>query len=351
MKIQTKPLLTVAGTFAIVALALRYCAPDGKTVVVSALDDGKREQSASVPPSHARAKAADPISGFANAFKTHIELYGKVMDQHGDPVPGATVTLSPVDAPFSDESHSTTTLVSDSNGMFSIKGLQGFSMGVSVKKEGYLHISPLGGPASSVMVSYAHGAEQGNRHSHPETPLILKLHKIGPVEPMVYVEERRCSLPFDGSVRCISLDSDKGLGNHPIEFRLKSDRIKLSGEEIYEKLFDWSFEARIPGGGFIWSDSDYAFDAPETGYRETIRLEYKADMPKGQWQRMVYGSFFVTFADGSHGRIRIGIDGLSKRSPLMLASWLNLKPGSNNLATNQTDGSGFDREANKKQWK
>ena len=190
-----------------------------------------------------------------------------------------------------------------------------------------------------------------NYHSHPETPLILKLHKIGPVEPMVYVEERRCSLPFDGSVRCISLDSDKGLGNHPIEFRLKSDRIKLSGEEIYEKLFDWSFEARIPGGGFIWSDSDYAFDAPETGYRETIRLEYKADMPKGQWQRMVYGSFFVKFADGSHGRIRIGIDGLSKRSPLMLASWLNLKPGSNNLATNQTDGSGFDREANKKQWK
>ena len=34
----------------------------------------------------------------------------------------------------------------------------------------------------------------------------------------------------------------------------------------------------------------------------------------------------------------------------MLASWLNLKPGSRNLATNRMDGTSFDMEKNKKEW-
>ena len=146
MKIRTKPLLTILGVVVIAGVLLRYCAPVGRTVVTSALKDGKSGQS--ISPSHAQAKAADVLSAFANEFKTPIELYGKVIDQHGDPVPGATVTLTPVDAPTGDASQSKTVLASDAAGKFSIKGLHGFSMGVHVKKEGYLDIPPLGGPAS-----------------------------------------------------------------------------------------------------------------------------------------------------------------------------------------------------------
>jgi hypothetical protein len=353
MTIRTKPILATLGIIVIAGVALRYCAQWGKNVVLVPLHGGKNGKSATTPPSHARAQGTNPLSAFANAFKTPIELYGNVVDQHGDPVPGATVTLSPVDAPFGDESHSGTVLVSDAKGKFSVKGLHGFSMGVSVKKEGYLHLSPLGGPASSAMVSYAHGAEQGKRYSNPATPLVLLLHKIGPMEPMVYVKERNCRLPVDGTVRSIALDSEKGTGTHQIEFRFKTGWVNIPDDnEHFGNRFDWTFEARIPGGGFIWSDNDYNFEAPESGYRESIRLEYKADMPREKWQRMVYGSFFVKFADGSHGRIRFSIDGMEREgdSPLMLASWLNLKPGSRNLATNRMDGTSFDIEKNKKEW-
>ena len=149
----------------------------------------------------------DPVRALTEAFKTPIELYGNVVDQHGghNPVPGATVTLSPVDAPFGDESRSGTVLVSDAKGKFSVKGLHGFSMGVSVKKEGYLHLSPLGGPASSAMVVTRMARSKGNATATPATPLVLTLHKIGPMEPVAYVKERRCRLPVDGTVRRIAL--------------------------------------------------------------------------------------------------------------------------------------------------
>ena len=168
---------------------------------------------------------------------------------------------------------------------------------------------------------------------------------------MMYVECKNRMLPLDGTVRSIALDSEKGEGPHQIDFRFKSERNNLPERSSRSTPFDWSFEARIPGGGFIWNDSEYNFEAPESGYKETIRVEYKADMPKEKWMNYVNGRFFVKFADGSYGRIRFSIDGIEDRVPLNLGSWLCLKPGSRNLATSMTDDSGFNNnEESKKEW-
>lgn len=281
---------------------------------------------------------------FIGLYQTPIEFYGRVVDQHGDPVPGATVKLFPVDTPSGDESKSKLTLNSDADGKFSVQGLRGFSLGVQVNKDGYLYLSPLGGPSSSALIDYANGAEAGKRFSNPETPLVLELQKIGIVEPLIYIEKPRWNLPLDGKVRRIALDSDTGTGPHQIEFRLWSDtRIRHEpGNNAYTP-FGWSFEARIPGGGFIWSDSDYNFEAPETGYKEAIRYDHPAPQPRGKWKRFQNGRYFVKFADGSHGRIRFDIDaGIeSDYGPLSMTSWLNPKPGSRNLASPKSDGSGF----------
>ncbi len=264
------------------------------------------------------------------------------MDQHGDPVSGATVKLFPVDTPAGDQSRSKLTLTSDNEGKFSIKGLTGFSLGVQVNKEGYLYLSPLGGPSSSANISYANGAEEEKRFSNPATPLVLQLQKVGPMEPMFYMEQTRWSLPVNGLVRRIALDSKEGTGSHQIEFRLRSDTHirNEEGNNAYTS-FDWSFEARIPGGGFIWNDSDYNFEAPEMGYKESIRYDYPADQPREKWKRFQHGRYFVKFADGSYGRIRFSIDGASDRKPLSMTSWLNLKPGSRNLTSLLKDSSGF----------
>jgi hypothetical protein len=287
---------------------------------------------------HAVIDPKDPTAAFLDAFKTPIELYGKIVDQHGNPVAGATVKLSPVDRPFGDQSNSKLTLVSDAAGKFSVKGKQGFAMGVSASKDGYMTLPPLDGPSSSAMVSYGGDGETGKRYSNPATPLVLTLHEIGPVDPIFYVERTNRKLPVDGTVRAIALDSEKGLGEHKIEFRFKTDWIKLpKNNEMYGKRYDWSLEARIPGGGFLESDSDYKFEAPEAGYQESIRIEYSATMPEGQWRRSEHRRYFVKFPDGSYGRIRFKIDGSTDSAPLNMTSWLNLKPGSRNLSSNEWD--------------
>ncbi len=277
---------------------------------------------------------AIPIVGFFAAYQTPIKLHGKVVDQHGDPVPGASITLTPVDSPFGDESKSKRTISSDAEGKFSVKGLKGASMGVQVFKNGYLDIPPLGGPASFVMVDYSDNAKIGKRYSNPATPLVLKLHKAGPADPMVYVGRKRWRLPVDGSPTRIALDSENGEGKHQIEFRFWSDWNKLpKSNEMYGKQYDWTFEAHILGGGFIWNDGAYNFEAPESGYKEMIRYHNSADLPREKWKRVHSGRYFVKFPDGTHARIEFSIDGSSDWRPLSMTSWMSLKPGSRNLAS------------------
>jgi hypothetical protein len=158
-------------------------------------------------------------------------------------------------------------------------------------------------------------------------------------------------MPITGEPHLIALDSEEGVGTHQIEFRFKSDWHKLPDEnESNFKQYDWSFEARIPGGGFAWSGNDFEFVAPETGYSESIKVAYKADMTPEQWKKVAQGSFFVKFADGCHGRIRFYVAGAAEHTPLALESWFNPKPGSRNLATPHMSASFASDERFEKEW-
>jgi hypothetical protein len=279
-------------------------------------------------------KQLDARRAILRAYESPIEIYGKAIDQFGHPVAGASIKLIPIDRP-AEASTSEKNLITDGSGRFSAIGLIGSSMGVSASKDGYLEYPPISQITSSVMLGYSDGTKSsGHSYTNPETPLVLVLHKIGPVGPMMHVEKKRWKLPLDGTTRIIALNSEKGEGKHLIEFRFKSDWNKLPMDnEINSKQFDWSLEIRIPKGGLAWDRNDANFEAPATGYREAIRYEYKATMPREKWKRMRYGRYFVKFADGTYGRIQFDIDGGSDRSPLSMESWLSLKPGSRNLAT------------------
>ena len=159
---------------------------------------------------------------------------------------------------------------------------------------------------------------------------------------MAYTEQKRWSLLVDGTPRKIALDSNDGIGPHQIEFRFMSDWNKLPADnEINSKRYDWSFEARIPGGGFLKDASEYNFEAPPDGYQESIKIAYPSTMDPAQWKRFRFGRYFVKFADGSYGRLRFSIDGASDSNDgaLSMTSWLNLTPGSRNLASKHWDPS------------
>jgi hypothetical protein len=326
-------LIVVAVVILIIARLIGLSA--GKTKLVSR-DGG------SSPPSHARAHKNNPAGEFLDLFKTPIELYGRVEDQHGKPVPGATVNLYPVDNPLGNPSANAVVMNSDAEGKFSVKGLKGVMLNVSVSKKGYLYISPIGGPSSQASIGYSDEVQSGKRYSNPKTPLVLRLQDPGPLEPLVFVREKRWALAIDGTPLLIALDSEEGKGSHQIEFRLWSDTHsrREPGKNGYS-AFDWTFEARIPGGGFIWSDSDLNFEAPITGYKEMIRYHLPASLPRDKWKRFRNGRYFVKFSDGTHARIKFDVDAGSDRRPLTMQSNFNPKIGSRDLATDMTDGGGF----------
>jgi hypothetical protein len=64
-----------------------------------------------------------------------------------------------------------------------------------------------------------------------------------------------------------------------------------------------------------------------------IRYHNPADSPPEKWKRVQHGRYFVKFPDGTHARIEFDVDGASDWSPLRMASWMSLKPGSRNLAS------------------
>lgn len=284
---------------------------------------------------------ANPMVRFLAAYRTSIEFYGKVVDQHGEPIEGATVTLAPFDNPHEDDEDGSQnlTVMSDKEGRFSVNGLRGAALAVWVEKDGYLTYPDLGPDkkTSSRLIEYGLDGTGGARFKDPANPTLFMLHKVGPVDPIAYVK-RRWKLPVNGNPVRIALDSEDGRGTHQIEFRFTSGWNQLPMDnEINKKRFDWKLEARIPGGGFLPNDSDYNFEAPEGGYEESIGMEYSASMSREEWKATGFRRCFVKFADGSYGRIRFSIDGGSDRRPLEMTSWLNLKPGSRNLASEQRD--------------
>ena len=335
VKIKNRFVIIVVLAVVVLLTARLIGLSGGKTKLVS-------KDRASAQTTHATAGKDIPGSEFLELFKTPIVLFGRVEDQHGKPVPGATVEMYPVDSPIGTASASAVVMTSDTEGNFSVKDLKGASMGVSVSKNGYVYISPLGGPASQATVCYADGSKDGKRYSNPKTPLVLRLQNPGPMESLVYVQQKRWKISLDGTPCLIALDSEDGKGSHQIEFRLWSNTLDRDkpGANVYD-AFDWTFEARIPGGGFLWNDSDLNFQAPEAGYKEMIRYHLPKTLPRDKWKGFRNGRYFVRFPDGTHARISFDIDAGSDRRPLYMKSWFNPKSGSRNLATDETDGSGF----------
>ncbi len=329
-------------TFVAIVVCIRYWDNPTKDSFVSSTQKDRSKLQANGTPKDPAVERMDPLTAFKSAFQTPIEFYGKVEDQYGEPVSGATVIFLPIDS-AGDSSNTKKTSVSDAEGKFSVKGLKGLSLGVHLSKDGYLTLPNLGfeNPASSRQIDFGLSNTGGARFKNPARPTLFTLHKIGPIDPIFYAPSTLWALPVDGSIRRIALDSINGEGPHEIEFRFSSDWGKLpKTNESYGKIYDWSFEARIPGGGFVTSDSDYAFEAPATDYQESIRFEYSSTMQQEQWKRSRRGRFFVKFPDGSFARIRIKIDSASDAtsSALSLTSWLNLKVGSRNLSSSDKDG-------------
>lgn len=268
------------------------------------------------------------IGQFSALFSTPITFCGKVVDQFGAPVSGATVSVSANDNP---SGHGTKrTFQTDAVGLFSIKGMHGMQLYVEVSKPGYYFVarSP-GKPGSYGGAKYA--AVGGDKPHQPDksNPTLFLLHRPGLIEPLERFQLKRSDIPKDGSEVKINIAS-KGSGiRHEISIKLWTDE----KARTQYGTFDWSVEIMAIDGGFLARSDKLDFTAPEDAYERNQKIIMPATLSRQQWKEVVERSYFLRFDDGTFARADITAfsSGGAKLGGVEIKGFLNSNRGSRNL--------------------
>ncbi|MGB8167784.1 MAG: carboxypeptidase-like regulatory domain-containing protein [Chthoniobacteraceae bacterium] len=267
------------------------------------------------------------VSKFMEAFATPIIFYGKVIDQHGTPVSGAAVTLSPNDNPLGGKTskhHQTT----DSAGLFSVVGLHGITLAVEVKKAGYYQIPSNGrGSGSNGLFEFGVPSTRGPHRPEKDNPVIFTLQKSEALEPLVTVGKENFSVSRDGTPRTISLNPGDASGAEQVTLRCwTKDLQRPSGQRQY----DWRLEISVPAGGLFPRADAFAFEAPEEDYQQSEVVDMPASLPSEKWRDFAARSYFLKFSNGKFGRVDIEMQAGGDHF-VVWKSYLNPKAGSRNI--------------------
>lgn len=235
---------------------------------------------------------------------TDIVFHGVVKSDEDNPLKGAKVTASVFDHlvdPFEFPYFSFTTeepVITDSQGRFSFTKFKGAGMYVLVEVPGW---APVSGPRK--LFVYAEGLNQTLPLPTTREAPAEFIFEIRPPED----ELRKIStgalrisedgVPLETSLRDLSpYGVEPGTGEAVVVCERTID------DAAPDERFDWWCELTIPGGGFqefkIWMDQ-----APEDGYVESGRLEFKAI--DEFWDDRADRALIIRFADGKYGFIRI----------------------------------------------
>ena len=181
------------------------------------------------------------------ADNTAQDFYGKVVDQHGQPVADATVSATATRDAGRDSPAKTQT---DSRGFFQILGLRGRSLSISVEKRGF--------------TIQGHGVGLRNANG-PETSAtnraILTMWKLKGPEPMIH-DRKTYQFKPDNRPYTIDLLSKKMTEgtNEAGDIRIQLER---PAEIKRGEHFEWSFTLAAVAGGIIEvTNDDYLNEAP-----------------------------------------------------------------------------------------
>jgi hypothetical protein len=186
------------------------------------------------------------------------DFYGKVVDQYGQPVAGADVTLGINLAIGRGASQKTQT---DAAGLFQFTGIKGQSLNITPEKKGFqieghgLGQKGINGPETS-----------------PDNRTIYTMWKLKGPEPMMHKEVNSRKIQPDG--RVFTLDFVK---NEITEGTNTAGdilvQIQRPPQVKPKEQYDWSFVMTAIDGGFIEVTNDaYLNEAPESGYQQKYQM-------------------------------------------------------------------------------
>ncbi len=304
-----------------------------KRAAVSPLAEAKTEPP-STPPASAPSptvRSPAPVSfeaqqrAFIAAFKTPISFYGRVIDQHGEPVAGARVTFSANDDPMARTSSEYVT-TSDADGLFFIDHIVGCSLAVAVSKDGYKGIPQNDSRfvTSSGVFDYGIKSASAPRLPDKNAPAIFRLHKIGIVEPLLKIGEKNFRMARDGTPLSIAVDKE---GAHQVVLRCWNRELQRpAGQQQY----DWKLDVRVPIGGLVARRDAFAFEAPQDGYAASDVIDMPMSLPYQKWDSFAERSYFIRFGDGTFARANLRMRAAGDHF-VVWESFYNPKAGSPNL--------------------
>jgi len=262
----------------------------------------------------------EKLAGFKASFATPINLYGKVLDQHGDPVTSADIQYSVLGLTGKQKKQ----ITSKPDGSFEITGHHGGTLGVEVSKSGYRKMPGADDKVGSGKLFYF-----GLGHppvSSPEAPVVFTLQKPGVIEPLIHAEERNYRLPRDGSPTEIDLHQG---GNNSHRVVLRCWNKELEPRSQTEPQYDWRLEIAVPDGGITERKDNMAFEAPSVGYEPKASIEMPVNA-KPHWSASAERSYFIRFEDNTFARVALRMRARGDHF-IVWESHLNPKPGSRNL--------------------
>lgn len=262
------------------------------------------------------------VERFRSDFRTPINFYGKVIDQHGDPVPDADVKLGANDKAGGGRP-SEYKRKTDATGMFSITGIGGITLAVEVSKPGYRVIPPVYGKATSSGLFEYGLSSQGPYQSSKDAPTIFTLHKPGKLEPLVKIGEKNFRIARDGSPLSIAVDEQ---GAHQVVLRCWNQELQRPANQ---RQYDWRLEVSVPNGGLLARKDAFAFEAPGDGYLPSETVDMPAALGN-QWRSFAERSYFIRFGDGTFARANLRTRAAGDHF-VVWESFYNPKAGSPNL--------------------
>lgn len=235
------------------------------------------------------------------ASNTKVYFYGKVIDQHGNPVSGALVKAWIGKWRILDSNASYYEFTTDAQGNFSIENIGAINLIIkSIEKTGYQIKADL----------YLHGSKKDANDPTPlwgdtskGKPWIIHAWKESSEEYLIY-KEGKYGLKYDGRKYTVNFQSGK-----------KIEGINSNGDLIVSiwrdpnssrgNVGNWRASLEAIGGGVIETEDTFMNEAPENGYKRVWDIAFAKD-EEGYRRQTNWKKFYLESQHGkTYGRLEI----------------------------------------------
>ena len=254
-----------------------------------------------------------------------IEFYGRVIDQNGAPVPSAEVKGQVIYNTGMAAGVEKPTTLTDANGYFQFKGLNGRTLDFNIVKAGY-QFTPEGDAFDYTRLI----AEEKRHHPDPKNPVVVKMWKLQGAESLIQ-GGRVLNVTPDGAQ--MRIDFSKGRiveSGGDLIVSLKHDQ--QTPHASPKQPYDWKAVITAVDGGIIEATQriDNMLSAPEDGYTPSLVIDMPAN--RQDWTKTVTKNVYAKTSGTLYSRlvIRVECSPTQPTSYVQVGWWLN-PSGSRNL--------------------